>query len=661
MIKTNAKPLEAIYDERFMEDYLGAKMSSDAVTAVVELIANAWDAGAKEVRITWPLEQDQPFVIVDDGHGLTEQEFQKRWRTLSYDRTKNQGSWAEIPADNNISGKRVAYGRNGKGRYSAFCFGDGEYYVETRKDDEHFCYQVKTSKVTTSPLAFNKLDLPSESLLFHASHGTAVFTRRSKHIGIPLDRIKSEVGLRFLTDPNFKVFINKQAVHFGDIDETRTSTLTFMFKGNSITINVINTEKSDRTAQQHGVAWHVNHRLVGACDWNGLRNDSILDGRTNVAKRFTFIVMADAIADAVKADWSGFNPTSDVLEFYDGAKKTILDFIIEFSKEKRAETSKQLLEQNRQKLSIADATGVSRWKEFVEKVQVECPNLRDNDLQSISKILATLEASTSKYSLVHQLSECTPKDLDDLSDILRDWNIKSAKAVLDEIQTRLKLIKDIRDKIHKKSTLEVQELQPLFGKGLWIFGPEFESIEYTSNVGMTKVLQDLFKVDTTGSANRPDFVVLSNASIGLYGCYEYDETGAEIGIKKVVIVELKRPGVPLGSEEKEQCWKYVKELYEKGAILEHGSVDCYLLGETIEKGENSKRTDRDGRVIIRPLIYDTILKRAETRMLNLHKKIEKAPFLQDSKEIAEFLEKNIIASNEQLKLVELDHATTKVG
>lgn len=654
MTKASVKPLEAIYDERFMGDYLGTKMSSDAVTAVVELIANSWDAGAKEVRITWPLEQDQPFVIADDGHGLTEQEFQKRWRTLSYDRTKNQGSWAEIPEDNKITGKRATYGRNGKGRYSALCFGDGEYYVETRKGDEHFCYQVKTSSVTTSPLIFNKLDLPNKSLLFHNVHGTAVFTLRSKHIGIPLDRIKSEVGLRFLTDPNFKVFINNQAVHFGDIDETRTSTLTFMFKGNSITIKVINTEKSDRTAQQHGVAWHVNHRLVGACDWNGLRNDSILDGRTNVAKRFTFIVIADAIADAVKADWSGFSPTSDVLEFYDGAKKTILDFIIEFSKEKRAETSKQLLEENRQKLSIADATGVSRWKEFVEKVQVECPNLRDDDLHSISKILATLEASTSKYSLVHQLSECTPKDLDDLSDILRDWNIKSAKAVLDEIQTRLKLIKDIRDKIHKKSTLEVQELQPLFGKGLWIFGPEFESIEYTSNVGMTKVLQDLFKVDTTGSANRPDFVVLPDASIGLYGCYEYDESGAESGIKKVVIVELKRPSVPLGSGEKEQCWKYVKELYEKGAILEHGSVDCYLLGETIEKGENSNRTDRDGSVIIRPLIYDTLLKRAETRMLNLHKKIEKAPFLQDSKEIAEFLEKNTISSNEQFTLAELE-------
>lgn len=653
MTKTTVMALEAIYDERFMDDYLGSKMSSDAVTAVVELIANAWDAGSKTVKITWPLEQDQPFIIADDGHGLTAQEFEARWRTLSYDRTKNQGIWAEIPSDNGIAGKRAAYGRNGKGRYSAFCFGDNEYYVETRKENTHSCYQVKRVEGKT-PLAFNKLNLPSKSFLFHAAHGTAVFTLRSKHVGIPLDRIKSEVGLRFLTDPNFKVFINNQAVHFGDIDETRTSTLTFMFKGSPITIKVINTEKSDRTAQQHGVAWHVNNRLVGTCGWDGLKNDSILDGRTNAAKRFTFIVIADAIADAVKADWSGFNSTDDVLEFYDGAKKTILNFIIELSKEKRAETSKQLLEENRQKLSIASVTGVSRWKEFVDKVQVECPNLRDDDLQSISKILANLEASTSKYSLVHQLSECTPKDLDDLSDILRDWNIKSAKAVLDEIQTRLKLIKDIRNKVHNMKTLEVQELQPLFGKGLWIFGPEFESIEYTSNVGMTKVLQELFKIDTTGSANRPDFVVLPEASIGLYGCYDFDESGAETGVRKVVIVELKRPGVSLGSNEKQQCWKYVKELYQKGAILNHATVECYLLGETIEVQESSPLKERDDAVVIRPLIYDTILKRAETRMLNLHKKIENAPFLKDSKEVSEFLEKNTVAPNEQLTLAELE-------
>lgn len=58
--------------------------------------------------------------------------------------------------------------------YSALCFGDGEYYFETRKVDEHFCYKVKTSIVTTTLLIFNKLDLPSKSLLLHNILGKSV-------------------------------------------------------------------------------------------------------------------------------------------------------------------------------------------------------------------------------------------------------------------------------------------------------------------------------------------------------------------------------------------------------------------------------------------------------------------------------------------------------
>ena len=64
--------LETSFGERFIEDYLGAKMSSDPVTAIVELIANSWDAGAKKVIIEWPKKGVEKFSITDDGHGMTE-------------------------------------------------------------------------------------------------------------------------------------------------------------------------------------------------------------------------------------------------------------------------------------------------------------------------------------------------------------------------------------------------------------------------------------------------------------------------------------------------------------------------------------------------------------------------------------------------------------
>lgn len=643
--------LKGSYDSRFISDYLGGSIYNDPVIAIVELITNAWDAGARNVKIVWPLSEDEPFSIVDDGHGLITEEFSMRWTKLSYNRINTQGIDVYIPKDNKIPNKRNAYGRNGKGRFSAFCFGGNTYFVETKKDQSHSCYKVQES-TGQNPLLYTEISLPKPSLLFHKSHGTAVYANKANHVGISEDKIRSEIGMRFLTDPYFTVHVNDQAVIFKDIASEHIKTLAFIYKSQNIIIKVINTQKSDKTTHQHGVAWHVNNRLVGKCSWDGMRNDNILDGRTALAKKYTFIVQANAVLEHVKADWTGFNNTDEMLEFYDLTKSTILSFFSDLSKESRAETTKCLKDDNQQKLCVVGPISYSFWSEFIEEVQIKCPTFNYDQLNSIAKILVDLEVSKSQYSLLHRLSECNSDDFDDLNEILKDWNIKSAKAVLDVIQSRLSLIEQIRSTVHKKSTQEVQELQLLFSKGLWIFGPEFESIEYTSNQGMTKVLHNLFKKDIKGSRNRPDFVVLPDSSVSLYGHYNYDEDGSENEIKSVLIIELKKPGVKLNSAEKEQCWKYVKELFSEGAISPSAKVHCYLLGETIDPLETRDRSEYSGQIIIRSILFDTILKRAETRMLNLHKKIENAPFLEDFNH-TEFLEKNTIDFHEQLTLKEM--------
>jgi len=640
--------LETSFGERFIEDYLGAKMSSDPVTAIVELIANSWDAGAKKVIIEWPKKGVEKFSITDDGHGMTEEQFSKRWTQLNYNRRNDQGMNAEIPEDNNIKNTRRVYGRNGKGRFSAFCFGKKSYFIETMRDDQYNCFQVKISS-GNQPFSYEKIANPIIRRVKNAKHGTSVYVEELKHIGLTEERVRSEIGLRFLTDPDFIVELNGKKVEFNDIDSQKVTDLSFKFGGTEVLIKAIQTEKSDKTSQQHGVAWHANNRLIGECNWHGLRKDNILDGRFSYAKQYTFIVDASVIADEIKADWSGFNDTSYVLEFYDIAKKTIVEHLNSLTSVKRKYTSDRLREHNRETLNKTGLIGISRWNAFIDQVQVTCPKISEFELEALASILANLEASTFQYSLIHRLNECSTNDLDSLNVLLNDWNVSSAKAVLDEIKARLTLIQSIREKVHKPDTLEVQELQPLFKKGLWIFGPEFESIEFSSNEGMTKVIKKLCKVDEQGSKNRPDFVVLPDSSVGLYGRYEYDDDGFENGIKKVVIVELKKPSIPLGEEEKGQCWKYAKELFDKGAILPDAKVTCYLLGENIQPQESGTDTKKDGQVQIVPLLFDTVLKRAESRLLNLHKHVKKAPFL-DQSEIQSFLNENTVQLNIQSPL-----------
>jgi hypothetical protein len=226
--------------------------------------------------------------------------------------------------------------------------------------------------------------------------------------------------------------------------------------------------------------------------------------------------------------------------------------------------------------------------------------------------------------------------LDVLYGVLQKWDINFAKIVLDEVEYRMRLVEKLSTRVFSKLSDEVQDLQPLFHRCLWIFGPEYETIEYTSNVGMTKVIQELFGGNIKGSQNRPDFAILKDSSVGLYSFPKYDDEGGEIGVDRLSIVELKKPGIKLGFEEVNQSWKYVNELINKGLIKNYSKVNCFVLGSDLEPNESEKTTKMDGRVVIQPLDYDTVLRRAKSRLLNLFDKVKNAPFLQDTR-IQEYL------------------------
>lgn len=148
---------------------------------------------------------------------------------------------------------------------------------------------------------------------------------------------------------------------------------------------------------------------------------------------------------------------------------------------------------------------------------------------------------------------------------------------------------------------------------------------------MTKVIQDLYGEGELGSRNRPDFAILKDGSVGLYSCPKYDDEGAEVGIDRLTIVALKKPGFPLGEKEIGQPQKYVKELIEKGIVKDYSHITSFVLGSEIDPAESGEPTRLGGRVVIRPLDYNTVIRRAKSRLLNLFDKIKNSPFLEDTR------------------------------
>lgn len=61
-IQTTLLPLR--FGEGFFDDYAG-KLITDPHVAVIELVANSWDAGAQHVTLTWPSEIKGKFGSVE--------------------------------------------------------------------------------------------------------------------------------------------------------------------------------------------------------------------------------------------------------------------------------------------------------------------------------------------------------------------------------------------------------------------------------------------------------------------------------------------------------------------------------------------------------------------------------------------------------------------
>jgi hypothetical protein len=241
-------------------------------------------------------------------------------------------------------------------------------------------------------------------------------------------------------------------------------------------------------------------------------------------------------------------------------------------------------------------------------------------------VFGKMESSRTGYDLLKQLQKCSPEDLDTWNDIMRRWSADSVAMVLHELEGRLRLIERLKSLVNSKVADELHDLQPLFERGLWVFGPEYEGIQFLSNRGLATIIRKaLGGTDEDVPTKRPDFVALPERSIGAYGAPEYLSENNEVsGLRKVLLVELKKGGFELTQKEVDQARDYAKELTKGGEVGPETKIIGYVLGATLEVGLE-KMTHGD-RIEIIPFAYNTFLERAHSRTFHLQRRIEQAGF-----------------------------------
>jgi len=606
----------SLFEDNYLVRSLGSFVTQPE-TALTELVANAWDAGATEVKIHIPNEKGQKLTIEDNGVGMSKEEFYNRWMKLRYNRVKNQGKKVIFPDGKQFS--RFAYGRNGVGRHGLLCFNENEYCIKTTQKGKTLALTIST-QIKDVPIAIiEENEYQSEDTL-NGTKLEVVVLQNLPNIELISDIIAS----KFLHDPQFKIEINRTSLQLEDLKGFINQTeIKVPDTDISLTAYFIDSQKALRKSIYQGIAFWQGGRLVGEPSWI-LGQEIILDGRFTLAKRYTIVISTNDLSEEIKEDWSGFKNSETMLKVYDAVSIYVNKQITELSRFFIDETKAIIKKEFRDKLKDASPLTLYEIDEIIETITVSSPKARQESIRVAVEAIINLEKSKDGQELLVKLTQLNEEDIEGLNQLLNKWTVKDALIVLNEIDRRITVIEAIRKLSKDPKIDELHILHPLVTEARWLFGPEFDSAEYLSNRQLQTVIDTLFKDKAIKRKDinykkRPDIVCFDNSTMAVTGTEDFlDETELS-KINKILIIELKRGGYKITREEIFQAQDYTMDLI---VSFEKVKISAFVVGDTIADNIQKivKVGDNDeGKIFA--TTFAQLVDTAEKRLLGLRKKL----------------------------------------
>lgn len=116
--------------------HFGRNLYTTNPPAIAELVANAWDAYARKCDLCYT---SNSLLIVDNGIGMNDEEFQKRYATSGKPKDTN----IRKPTDMSL---RPYMGKKGIGKFSAFSLAD-EFILFTKSETDNAWKKIKLNKL----------------------------------------------------------------------------------------------------------------------------------------------------------------------------------------------------------------------------------------------------------------------------------------------------------------------------------------------------------------------------------------------------------------------------------------------------------------------------------------------------------------------------------
>lgn len=209
-------------------NHLGRNLYRNFITVLGEAISNSWDAEAKNVWITIDKENSS-FIIMDDGNGMTAEEFQGKFLKVGYSKRKD-GTYK-------TGSDRPYIGAKGIGKLALLSCADKVSVFSKTKDTDYVGGVIDnsgldaaiTSDMTPDQYPLEDLDFSLIDGLTHDhKHGTIIYFENTKeHIRNSIAHLRKLIAMTFrfsVIDENFTIHVNGDPVSVEDLKDLAGNT-----------------------------------------------------------------------------------------------------------------------------------------------------------------------------------------------------------------------------------------------------------------------------------------------------------------------------------------------------------------------------------------------------------------------------------------------------
>ena len=341
-----------------------------------------------------------------------------------------------------------------------------------------------------------------------------------------------------------------------------------------------------------------------------------------MGKQYTVIVSTNDLSEYVKPDWSGFKKSEIIDKVYIKITEYVYDKIREISIGSIESTKKLVKQEFKEKLKKVSPFVWYEVNEAIEDIHHNNPTVRQDAIFVAVDAIINLEKSKGGIELLEKLSKLEESDINGLNQLLSKWTVKDALLVLNEIDRRLSIIEAIRKLSNDPTTDELHVLHPLITEARWLFGPEFDSSEYTFNRQLQTIIpkilgKKIIQNDDINYKKRPDLVCLEDSTISTTGTETFDESNLPT-VSKILLIELKKGGFKINRGERDQAVGYVESLLSHFQTCQ---IVAYVVGKDVDTTLQPSKVGYNDAGKIYAMSYARLVSGAERRLIGLRNKL----------------------------------------